>query len=51
MVLFFVGIANVEEFSLLVEGQKEDKEDAEKMGTIKRVCSIKISICEHLTRL
>ncbi|KAL9985699.1 hypothetical protein ACROYT_G008133 [Oculina patagonica] len=36
-----MGIANVEEFSLLVEGQKEDKEDAEKMGTIKRDKSVK----------
>lgn len=33
-----LGIANVEEFSLLVEGQKEEKEDVEKMGTMKRVC-------------
>ncbi|XP_020615506.1 talin-2-like [Orbicella faveolata] len=36
-----MGIANTEEFSLLVEGQKEDKEDADKMGTIKRDKSVK----------
>jgi len=46
---FSVGIANSEEFSLLVEGQKEDKEDADKMGTIKRVCcliaKIALSLC------
>ena len=32
------GITNVEEFSLLVEGQKEEKEEVEKTGTLKRVC-------------
>jgi len=44
-ILFSVGIANTEEFSLLVEGQKEDKEDADKMGTIKRVCCLKTLLC------
>jgi len=33
-----LGIGNVEEFSLLVEGQKEEKEELDKMGTAKRVC-------------
>ena len=33
-----LGIGNVEEFSLLVEGQKEEREDVDKAGTIKRVC-------------
>ena len=28
----------MEEFSLLVEGQKEDREDTERTGTIRRVC-------------
>ncbi|XP_073240951.1 talin-like [Porites lutea] len=31
-----MGITNVEEFSLLVEGQKEEKEEVEKTGTLKR---------------
>lgn len=36
-----MGIGNVEEFSLLVEGQKEDREDIDRMGTIKRDKSVK----------
>ena len=38
----------MEEFSLLVEGQKEDKEDADKMGTIKRVCCLKNNCIIHV---
>ena len=34
-----IGIRNVEEFSLLVEEQKEEKEEVEKTGTLKRVCT------------
>lgn len=49
-ITFSAGIANVEEFSLLVEGQEEHKEDAEKMGTIKRVRSMKMSIMEQLLK-
>ena len=38
VIVVLLGIANVEEFSLLVEGQKEEREEVEKMGTLKRVC-------------
>ena len=38
VIVVLLGITNVEEFSLLVEGQKEEKEEVEKTGTLKRVC-------------
>lgn len=38
VIVVLLGITNVEEFSLLVEGQKEEREEGEKMGTLKRVC-------------
>ena len=51
---FSAGITNVEEFSLLVEGQKEDKEDADKMGTMKRVtmlyCELWLSFTIHTAK-
>lgn len=36
-----MGIGNVEEFSLLVEGQREDIQDADRTGTIRRDKSVK----------
>lgn len=37
IVFMITGISNPEEFSLLVEGIKDEKEEAEKTATMKRV--------------
>ena len=41
----------MEEFSLLVEGQKEDREDADRTGTIRRVClEFLVSFIGHVVK-